>query len=186
MTSTTVPNTTVPNTIFLDLDGVLADFDEGFRRLSGVTPTEFKETRSDGAMWKLINATKRDTFFRGLPLFDLGRKFFESVRDFANYQGWGLEILTACPKSNYTSVALQKKAWVAEHLCPELRVLCVPGGRNKFLFLNKKGDILIDDHLRNLVPWKEEGGEAIHHQGCYMTTLQTLASNPAEWQTRFL
>ena len=40
--------------LFLDADGVLADFDEGARRLLGMFPREFERKHGRGAFWKRL------------------------------------------------------------------------------------------------------------------------------------
>lgn len=139
--------------IYLDLDGVLADFDRHFIDTFEAHPNDF----SDSAMWKLINSY--ETFYADLPLMTNAEKLFEKLTvDF------DVTILTACPRSNYTKAALQKKAWVREYLSDDVIVLPVLGGKNKALFMHEMGDLLIDDMDKNCISWEQHGGIAIRHK----------------------
>lgn len=137
--------------IYLDLDGVMANFDAHFPALFGVDHRGL----ADDDMWATINA--HPSYFRDMPIFEGAKLFFDSI-------SW-LDpiILTACPRSNYAHVARQKRAWVREHLSTRCIILPVMGGANKPLFMHAPGDILIDDFDRNTKAWEKEGGIAIMH-----------------------
>ena len=137
--------------LYLDLDGVMADFDAHFPALFGVDHRQML----DDDMWATINA--HPSYFRDMPLCDGAKAFFDRI-------SW-LDpiILTACPKSNYAHVAKQKREWVREHLSTTCHILPVMGGRNKPLFMHSKGDILIDDFRRNIEAWEQDGGVGILH-----------------------
>lgn len=149
-------------TLFLDLDGVMADFDGEFPRVFGLDHRDL----ADDEMWAKINS--HPNFFRSLPPMAGALDFFGSVKYFNPV------ILTACPKSNYAHVAAQKRAWVREHLSPNCVVLPVLGGHNKPLFMHRPGDILIDDFGKNCVAWREHGGVAIKHEGDWKQTKRAL------------
>jgi len=145
--------------IYLDLDGVMADFDAHFPALFGVNHKDLL----DDEMWSKINS--HPSYFRDMPLCAGAKDFYLSWL----YQDIEFNILTACSKSNYANVATQKRAWVREHL-GWATVLPVLGGRNKWLFMNAPGDILIDDWEKNTIPWVENGGRAILHDGDFERT----------------
>lgn len=147
--------------VYLDLDGVMADFEGHFLSL-------FKNAHNsvpDDKMWAIINA--HETFFLDMPLMKGAKEFLSVFRI-------NPIILTACPKSNYAHVARQKRQWVRKNLSPDLIVLPVMGGVNKPLFMHSPGDILIDDMERNCRVWEEEGGTAIQHNGNFFTTSKHL------------
>lgn len=139
--------------LYLDLDGVMADFDAHFPALFGVDHRELL----DDDMWGIINA--HPSYFRDMPVCDGAKEFFAWLSAYGDPI-----ILTACPKSNYAHVARQKREWVREHLCENATVLPVMGGRNKPLFMHAAGDILIDDFERNIDAWQDEGGVGILHK----------------------
>lgn len=145
--------------LFLDLDGVFADFDGGFPRIFGVDHRHIGEAE----MWEHIRA--RPDFFSELEPFAGAVEFLEEVR------GWSPMILTAAPKSDYMNAARAKMRWVRAHLDTSIIVLPVMGGRNKPAFIQTPGDILVDDYGRNCDLWRDAGGIAIKHE----TFAQTLA-----------
>jgi 5'-nucleotidase len=142
--------TTFPK-LYLDLDGVMADFDAHFPAVFGLD----HRSLADDEMWVTINA--HPSYFRDMPPCAGAKAFFDAI-------SW-LDpiILTACPKTNYANAARQKRAWVREHLSTTCMVLPVMGGRNKPLFMHAPGDILIDDFERNILAWQDEGGRGIQH-----------------------
>lgn len=146
--------------LYIDLDGVMADFDKYFFDQFGVESAKL----DDPTLWKWIDG--HGNFFRNLPLCDGAIEFFRSVEHLNPF------ILTACPKTNYTTAAVQKRQWVYEHLSKEVTVMPMLGGKNKVLFMHSPGDVLIDDFEKNCIPWREHGGIAIHHKNFGSTTKQ--------------
>lgn len=144
-------------TLFLDLDGVLADFDGAFPVVFGMD----HKSMADEDMWEKINA--HPSFFRDLPPMPGALEFFRKVEHLDPI------ILTACPKNNYAHVAKQKREWVREHLSDDVLVLPVMGGSNKPLFMRHEGDILIDDFIRNVNAWEGAGGVGILHHDFALT-----------------
>lgn len=143
--------------IYLDLDGVMADFDAHFPAVFGLD----HRGMADDDLWATINA--HPSYFRDMPVCPGAKQFFGEIEHLSPI------VLTACPKSNYAHVARQKRAWVREHLSDAITILPVMGGRNKPLFMHAPGDILIDDFERNIKAWEEEGGVAILHQSFNQT-----------------
>ena len=134
----------IKRNVYLDLDGVMADFESYFETAFGY----LHNSVSDDVMWKTINSHPK--FFRNLPPCNGAIEFFKSIEHLDPI------ILTACPKTNYNAAALQKKEWVREHLSDTCWVLPVLGGRNKALFMHNIGDILIDDYESNIKALQDE------------------------------
>lgn len=162
--SLSFPHAGLPGTtLYVDLDGVMADFDGAFPSVFGLD----HRSLADEEMWGHINS--HVSFFRDLPPMAGAIDFFRSIEHLNPV------ILTACPKSNYAHVAAQKRAWVREHLSQTCLVLPVMGGRHKPLFMHQPGDILIDDWGKNCEAWTEAGGVAIKHEGDWADTRVALA-----------
>lgn len=148
--------------IYLDLDGVMADFDTHFVEYFGVDP----QSLDDDVMWKKINSYH--DFYANLPLMKDAMELFDFVK-------WeNVTILTACPKSNYKNAAIQKRAWVRKHLSESITVIPMMGGVNKALFMHEPGDILIDDMEKNCKAWEELCGKAIVHKNAKDTIAQLV------------
>lgn len=140
--------------IFVDLDGVMADFEAYFETHYGFR----HDSVDDAVMWHHINS--HPNFFGSLPLMPGAANMF---REIVRMTGELPFILTACPKEEYAKHAIAKIDWVHEFIDPDLHVLPVMGGKNKALFMKAEGDVLIDDFEKNLKPWVARGGIAIHH-----------------------
>lgn len=137
--------------LYIDLDGVMADFDKYFLSEFGVESSKL----DDATLWKFING--HGNFFLNLPMMPGALEFFRKVEHL------NPTILTACPKTNYPTAAVQKRQWVYKHLSQDITVIPMLGGKNKCLFMHSPGDVLIDDFEKNCIPWREHGGIAIHH-----------------------
>jgi hypothetical protein len=146
--------------LFLDLDGVLADFDSGFFKMAGKKPHDLPKRD----MWKAIAANK--TFFEDLDLMPDGLELWNYV------EKHNPKILTGLPTVN--DGANQKKRWVAKTISQTTEVLVV-ASKEKFLH-SGYGKILIDDRQDMITPWIAAGGIGILHTSTKNTIdiLQTL------------
>lgn len=149
-----------PN-VYLDLDGVMADFDRGYLERFGCPPRD----HDDDTLWRNIDGC--DDFFPSLQLVDGARQFYDWV---TKAHCLNVMILTACPRTNYPKAARHKIDWVRNNLCREVMVLPVMGGVNKPLFMHRPGDVLIDDYRRNVKAWSEAGGVGILHRNWHDTS----------------
>jgi len=147
--------------LYIDLDGVMADFDKHFPILFGTNHNDLE----DDVMWKHINS--HPSFFLDLPVCEGAIDFFNSVKHL------NPTILTACPKSNYKLAAVQKRQWVRKHISTNITVIPMMGGKNKGLFMHNVGDVLIDDFEKNCKAWAELGGFPILHKN-FTDTSKTL------------
>ncbi|QAY75238.1 hypothetical protein [Sphingosinicella sp. BN140058] len=149
--------------LFLDCDGVLADFDKGATAVLGMKPKAFEQRHGLGRFWaKLASAPD---FYFGLPLLDGATELFEAVRHLDPI------ILTGLPRGNWA--AEQKVRWAA-HYFPGTGIITTMA-RDKRDH-GKAGDVLVDDQLRHAARWEEMGGIFIHHVDV-PTTLSRLADH---------
>ena len=138
-------------TIFLDVDGVVADFDGHYQRHFGVRPTRWPEP--DNVDWRLVNSVP--DFYRTIPLMPRARELFQRVVDC----GEGCAFLTGIPVS-IDAASNQKKEWIAEHF-PNVECICCRA-RDKWEH-GRPGDTLIDDYVKYKSAWTSMGGFFIHH-----------------------
>ncbi|MER9252475.1 hypothetical protein NKI59_11780 [Mesorhizobium sp. M0598] len=150
----------VKPTIYLDLDGVLADFDQRAGRILG-TDNIYK--------WEFIHGAK--AFWDKL---NQHKKFFEYMEPKEDaYVLWDAVastkpvILTALPKKDATDVDEQKRLWCAKHLDPDVKVITCETS-DKPLYC-KPGDILVDDRAVNRAAWLKAGGTYILHTEAKLT-----------------
>lgn len=156
--------------LFLDLDGVMADFDRSFAETWPEEPlyevNEDKPAIAKKRMWELIFSVP--DFFATLPVVPGALEFFQEIRYLKPI------ILTSCPKSAYANVAQQKHYWVRKHLGDEVLVLPVCESENKPLFLQHHGDVLIDDWGKNIEAWNAAGGIGLKFVGDFDNILEDL------------
>lgn len=143
-----------PGRLFIDLDGVLADFDGGYRAAFGIElPPRDSDFDRDDLMWSKIHAT--DGFFRNLPMLPGAGQLW----NFASRQG--AYILTGCPEKR-PEVAVQKKQWVRYYLGNNAAVITCRA-RDKSLYC-RKGDVLVDDWPKYQARWELAGGTWVTHK----------------------
>jgi len=147
--------------LFLDADGVLADFDSGARALLGTTPREFEARHGKREFWRRI-ATAPD-FYARLPEMPDARLLFDSVAHLHP------TILTGLPLGNWA--APQKIRWAAEHFPMTKIITCM--ARDKYRHLTR-GDVLVDDREDHRAKWEDAGGTFVHHKNA-RASLEQLA-----------
>ena len=136
--------------LFLDADGVLADFDLGARQLLGMRPKEFIDKNGRGTFWKRL--ARAPNFYGGLPEMPDARMLFEGVEHLQP------TILTGLPLGNWA--APQKVKWAAEHFPGVPIITCM--ARDKHLHM-QPGDVLVDDREKHRADYEEAGVVFIHH-----------------------
>lgn len=156
--------------IFLDLDGVMADFEKHFADcFDGKEPPSKANGVDDAEMWALVHG--HGSFFRTMPWCEGAIDFYRTA---TIIHGFKFIILTAASKQHYAEMAIQKRDWVREKLPKDLMFLPVWGSSSKTLFMQNPGDILIDDYKKNCDRWEKAGGIAIHHTDNFDETLFQL------------
>ncbi|AXH72491.1 MAG: 5'(3')-deoxyribonucleotidase [Caudoviricetes sp.] len=135
-------------TLFLDLDGVFANFEQHYFNMFGHTHNSVP----DWKMWKNINSN--DSWWTTILKFE----HFDDMWD--NLKMFNPIILTGCPKSNYEEAVIGKKQWVKKHFGQDVDVItCLSKDKQKYM--KNPGDILIDDMEKNCTNWRNAGGYAI-------------------------
>ena len=124
--------------LFCDMDGVLADFDAGYERVTGtkLTPRDYRAEWTD-VEWGDLRATAPN-FFRDLPPMRDAHDLWAYIARHSP------TILTGVPMEVSTS-GNQKVEWVSLQpwLGPQVPIICCRS-REKFHHC-RPGDVLIDD-----------------------------------------
>ena len=137
--------------LFLDCDGVLADFDRGAEALLGLRPRAFQQRHGPGPMWARL--ARAPDFYGTLPLMPDAMRLFDAVRHLDPV------ILTGLPRGNWA--APQKIRWAAEHFPGTRIITCMAVDKRDH---SRPGDILVDDTLKHRHLWEAAGGIFIHHR----------------------
>ena len=125
------------NTLYLDMDGVVADFDEYAHRMLGVPP-------SGGIypdeIWQQLAANPR--IYRDLKKTPGADDLVAMCKELCKDAGYNLKFLTAVPKGNDVPWAFYDKMTWALFFFPDIPVMFGPYSKDKHHHC-KPGDILI-------------------------------------------
>ncbi len=136
--------------LFLDCDGVLADFDEGARRLLGMAPAAFEARRGRREFWRRIATAPN--FYGTLPEMPDARLLFDAVAHLEP------TILTGLPIGKWA--APQKIGWAAQHFPGVPIITCMARDKHKHM---AAGDVLVDDRENHRAAYEAAGAVFVHH-----------------------
>ncbi len=156
-------------TLYIDMDGVVADFDEYAARTLGVPPSQ--GIYPDEVWYKLASNSR---LYRDLIKTEYADQLINECLDLALTKNYEILFLTAVPKGNDVQWAFYDKVIWAQNYYPTIPVHFGPFSKDKHQHC-KPGDILIDDRLSNIEEWRAAGGIAIHHTNIN-STLYELSS----------
>jgi len=152
----------VIDTIYLDVDGVLADFAGETLRRYDFDPADYP--RGEYNMSKVLGVTdddlwaKLDTFefWNNLPVLESGKHIFRVVYSMAITHGIPFKILTSYPKDRPEPFKTARRVWLKKHGYFDL-VDKVIFNRDKAQFATPTS-LLIDDNDRNIKLFRNAGG----------------------------
>jgi hypothetical protein len=133
--------------LYLDPDGVLADFDRGVREVTGRRPEELRARD----MWRAL--ARAPDFFGTLALMRDAEALWEFCRPHEP------TILTGLPLGSWAPE--QKRRWVARMLGPGVRVItCMSREKHRY---SAPGRVLVDDRENLREAWERAGGTFVQH-----------------------
>ena len=144
--------------IFCDMDGVLVDFDKGYKDLTGKS-TNHADVQDKNDFWRLLNKSLEEKglieydYWVNLPWMPDGKQLWNYIKGYKPY------ILTA-PSLDPGS-RQGKREWVEKEL-PEAKNVYFRKASLKPEF-SGKNRILIDDRADTIAAWNAKGGIGIHH-----------------------
>jgi len=135
--------------IFLDMDGVLVDFDQQFKDITGMYPKEFELNHTIGEFWKAIDKSGVG-FWRGMKWMPGGESLYKraSQHDHA---------LLSSPSRSETS-KIGKRLWRRDKTPNTKLILSLSHLKKNYAAPNH---ILIDDRESNIQQWRDAGGIGI-------------------------
>jgi 5' nucleotidase, deoxy (Pyrimidine), cytosolic type C protein (NT5C) len=137
--------------IYLDCDGVLADFESSAQAILGMPSDAFDDLRRGGQYWKRLAAAVG--FFEHLDLLPDAGQLYAAVKAKAPI------ILTGMPHGRWAEP--QKRAWAARHF-PGVPVITTTAALKREHC--HPGDVLVDDRDQHRAAWEAAGGVFIHHR----------------------
>jgi hypothetical protein len=144
--------------LFVDMDGVLADFDGHHEAVFGVRSDKLL----DNIDWGAVSSVK-DFYLNIPPMHDL-KVLWDFIGPLQPI------VLTGVP-SEVGAAADNKRGWVRRHLGAHVEVRCCRS-REKCLHA-QAGDILVDDWEKYRHLWETKGGRWITHTSAE-NTIHTL------------
>jgi hypothetical protein len=136
--------------IYLDCDGVLADFDRGAEAVLGMHPRAFEKRYNPGLFWKRL--AQAPDFFETLEPLPDARELYEAVRH------KNPVILTGLPRGNWAEP--QKRRWAEQHF-PGVPVITTMAALKREHC--HPGDVLVDDRDKHRHLWEAAGGVFVLH-----------------------
>lgn len=148
--------------IFLDCDGVLADFDRGAAAILGAPPGVFEARHGADVFWKRL--ARADDFFDRLEPLPDAHELYAAVR------AKGPIILTGLPRGRWAEP--QKRRWAARHFpgVPVITTLAALKHEHRH-----PGDVLVDDRDRHRHLWETNGGLFVHHKAAAQSIAELRA-----------
>lgn len=144
--------------LFVDMDGVLADFDSGYEVAFGVRPS----IHADNVDWEMVRRHK--DFYLNLPPMPDFQELWTAIAPLKPI------VLTGVPHSVAEACA-NKTAWVRRYM-GQTEIRCC---RSSEKCLNAQpGDILIDDWEKYRHKWEFVGGIWITHTSARSTIEQLM------------
>jgi 5'(3')-deoxyribonucleotidase len=144
-------------TVYLDMDGVLADFFGGLEKFYKVTHWKMLKEQS-------ILGLKDTDFFNTLDSFYTAGLLIEQVQKMSEGD-WG--ICSSPLRDDHYNSAYWKRRWLDDRCwLPSIDKLIFTTRKHRYAVnkLDGKPNILIDDKPSNVDAWNQAGGIAIRYQ----------------------
>jgi 5'(3')-deoxyribonucleotidase len=157
--------------LYLDMDGVLADFEKKAIELFGDAWHDELELPHWGRF------TEHPNIYDALDPMPDAKELYEGCCEIMGSKDQ-VQILTALPnRAKFEFAARDKINWSRRYIDPDVRVVFGPHAQDKQHHVRHQCDVLIDDMIRNVEQWKARGGVGILH----LSAKQSLATLEEFW-----
>jgi len=152
--------------IYVDMDGVLADFDSGVEKTTGKRMNYY--FNDDDPIWVQIRKHGVERFFSELEWLPYSKDMWNYI--YSNFMI--VKILSAMGKENERNngVYRGKHSWLRKNI-PNLREsdIILVANKHKKQEYSRPGDIIIDDTEVVITEWNNKGGTGILHKSARET-----------------
>jgi len=154
--------------IYCDMDGVLVDFDLGYKNLTG-KETHHVDVQGKNEFWGTFKQSLLDKkisekdYWANLQWMPDGKELWDHIKQ---YKPTLLSAPSRDPQSRWG-----KRIWVKKHIPGTPLILAAAEAKKNYA---KKDAILIDDRISNINDWINAGGIGILHTST-STTLDKLS-----------
>lgn len=138
--------------LFLDCDGVLANFDARFEELAGEPARGFEDKNGTKAFWHVV--AKDKDFFANLPLMPGAKELVAAVRHLNPI------ILTGTPVGDWSQP--QKQYWRHKNFPDLPMITCLSKDKLRYMIPGKK-NVIVDDWPKHQAAWEAAGGIWVAH-----------------------
>jgi hypothetical protein len=139
--------------IYLDMDGVIVDFDKRFTELAGMGPREYESTFGKEKFWDFIDSKEKGGgvgFWVGMDWMPGGSELYNRVAQHDH-------ALLSSPSRSESS-RIGKHQWKKKYTPSTKLILALAKNKQNYADGN---NILIDDRESNIQQWREAGGIGI-------------------------
>ena len=156
--------------LYLDMDGVIADFFGGLEKKYNT-----KHWKQIPKLEESIIALQGTDFFNTLELYPSSMELVKFVQNLVG-DDWG--ICSSPLRGDRDNSAYWKRVWLERHfIVPRINNLIFTGQKEKYAVnrFDGKPNILVDDKPDNIARWKAKGGIGIRYQAneCSLLELKT-------------
>jgi len=144
--------------VYLDMDGVLANFFEEYAKLAGVKSyRDVPPAKVDPTLDKMVGTD----FFARLPKFPVTDKIIDISVQAAGSYG----IISSPLRNDFANSEKHKREWIKKHLNPQPTEIFITPRKEKHA-VNPDGtpNVLIDDRGSNITAWENAGGIGVKFQ----------------------
>lgn len=145
--------------VYLDMDGVLADFFAEYAKLAGVKGSyrDIPPAKTDPTLNKMVGTD----FFARLPKFGSADTLVSMVNSvFGHYN-----ICSSPLRGDFENSEKQKRIWIQRHLSPQPKeIIITPRKERHAVQSDGTPNVLIDDRGDNISKWEAAGGVGIKYQ----------------------
>lgn len=154
--------------IYLDMDGVIANFEKRYREINDMSPREAEKQKKFNHFFDEFISAKS---FATLDLMPGARELIVFLQNLHMNRAIPTEILSSTAnEERYDEISTQKKIWLQTHGI-SFKPNFVPGKKNKWKFATPDS-IIIDDTESVIDDWRKAGGIAIWHKDVPTTVAQ--------------